>query len=74
MSTEALPLVIFIDNASLLSQLSIVAEGMRIRISLAPSISAVHIEDLFAGLFCIARNNFPISVEGMTERLFGPGD
>src|SRR4051794_4952287 len=62
------------DMASFASQLSLVAEGIRIKISLSPSSSAVQTYDLLddfeegAGV-----GTFPISIEGTTARLFGPG-
>ena len=62
--------------ASLVSQLSFVVEGMRIKISLSPRISAVQTEDLLTGLaeFWGVRDNFPSSIEGTIAKLFGPCD
>jgi hypothetical protein len=62
--------------ASLESQLSLVAEGIRIKISLSPKTSALQMEDLLTGLAvcCTGGGIFPISIEGNTERLFGPDD
>jgi hypothetical protein len=63
----------FTDIASLVSQLSFVADGMRIRISLSPKICALHIEDLLTGLpeLCISGDTFSKSLEGKIARLFG---
>jgi hypothetical protein len=69
-----LPRVIFTDIASLVSQLSFVADGMRIRISLSPRISALQTDDLFSGLFRAAGNALLSSIDGTTARLFGADD
>lgn len=63
------------DMASLVSQLSLVADGMRIKISLSPSTSALHKVDLLTGFakLCPICGSFPISMKGKTARLFGPG-
>ncbi len=57
------------------SQLSFVADGMRIKISLSPKTSAVQI-DLLMGfaVYCTCGGTFPSSIEGNTERLLGPGE
>ena len=62
------------DIASLVNQVSFVAEGMRIKISLSPKISAVQMEVLLTGLFVPDWNIFPNSIAGTTARLLGPGD
>ena len=57
-----------------MSQLSLVAEGIRIKISRSPMISAV--QRVLLGLAVLDGNfgSFTTFIEGRTERLFGPGE
>ena len=66
-------LVILTDIASLVSQLSLVAEGIRINISRSPKISAVQIDLLVFAKLPSALGSFLKSGAGRTERLFGLG-